>query len=262
MRADRRAFLDFERHRDRRGLAVRMFGAAFTSSTKATRSDYSRAFAFRILTASSRPAARATTGSRRRRASPRATSTSRTAIPPATSSSPRSTASRSGTRASGGTRRSTARASTGMFCFLDPEHRRARHRLGARRVGQGPPARDRSRARRRREKLFETWLNDKNVAASALDPASRVRADHLLRRDGAPDGRRPPRPPAPRGPRDPARPRGGLRTIWEADVEAFRDHWGYVEPTEEALPAVPRVPVQRPDALEDRVGRRRASPAR
>ena len=23
-----------------------------------------------------------------------------------------------------------------------------------------------------------------------------------------------------------------LRTIWEADVEAFRDHWGYVEPTE------------------------------
>ena len=25
-----------------------------------------------------------------------------------------------------------------------------------------------------------------------------------------------------------------VRTIWEADVEAFRDHWGYVEPTESA----------------------------
>lgn len=24
-----------------------------------------------------------------------------------------------------------------------------------------------------------------------------------------------------------------LRTIWEADIEAFRDHWGYIEPTEE-----------------------------
>ena len=24
-----------------------------------------------------------------------------------------------------------------------------------------------------------------------------------------------------------------MRTIWEADVEAFRDHWGYVEPTDE-----------------------------
>jgi ribosomal protein S18 acetylase RimI-like enzyme len=23
-----------------------------------------------------------------------------------------------------------------------------------------------------------------------------------------------------------------LRAIWEADVDAFRDHWGYVEPTE------------------------------
>ena len=23
-----------------------------------------------------------------------------------------------------------------------------------------------------------------------------------------------------------------MRLIWEADVEAFRDHWGYVEPTE------------------------------
>ncbi len=25
-----------------------------------------------------------------------------------------------------------------------------------------------------------------------------------------------------------------LRTIWEADAEAFRDHWGYIEPTEES----------------------------
>ena len=24
-----------------------------------------------------------------------------------------------------------------------------------------------------------------------------------------------------------------IRTIWEADMEAFRDHWGYVEPTEQ-----------------------------
>jgi mycothiol synthase len=28
-----------------------------------------------------------------------------------------------------------------------------------------------------------------------------------------------------------------LRAIWEADVEAFRDHWGFVEPTEESYAA-------------------------
>ena len=45
--------------------------------------------------------------------------------------------------------------------------------------------------------------------------------------DDLPDHRLP-------GARDPAGPDEDLRTIWEADVEAFRDHWGFSEQTEES----------------------------
>jgi mycothiol synthase len=84
------------------------------------------------------------------------------------------------------------------------------------------------------DKLYETWLNDKNVSANDLirragfEPvtyaAQMIRAtvddlpDHVL-----PDGLE-------------IRPVRGedIRTIWEADIEAFRDHWGFTEPTEES----------------------------
>lgn len=82
------------------------------------------------------------------------------------------------------------------------------------------------------ERLLEVWSNDRNEAAVELarafgyEPvtysAEMVRPsvddlpDHRL-----PDGLelRPVR-------------EEDIRTIWEADVEAFRDHWGYVEQTD------------------------------
>ncbi len=121
-----------------------------------------------------------------------------------------------------------------MFCFLDPAYM-------ARGIGAALVEWDMSRLREiaaehadAPEKFFETWLNDNNAAAAALirgagfEPitysATMVRPtvddlpDHRL-----PDGLeiRPVRD-------------EDLRTIWEADVEAFRDHWGFSEPTEES----------------------------
>ena len=84
------------------------------------------------------------------------------------------------------------------------------------------------------DKRFEVFINDRNAAATALvrgagyEPitysAEMVRPsvddlpDHRL-----PDGLE-------------IRPvtEDQLRAIWEADTEAFRDHWGFVEPTEES----------------------------
>ena len=81
-------------------------------------------------------------------------------------------------------------------------------------------------------RLFQAWVNDRNLDATALLRASGYEAitysaemvrpsvddlpEHVL-----PDGLelRPVRD-------------EDLRTLWEAEGEAFRDHWGYVEPTE------------------------------
>lgn len=82
------------------------------------------------------------------------------------------------------------------------------------------------------QRLLETWANDRNLEATALiraggyEPATysaemvRPTVDGLPRHV-LPDGLeiRPVR-------------EHDLRTIWEADGEAFRDHWGYVEQTE------------------------------
>ena len=118
-----------------------------------------------------------------------------------------------------------------MVCFVDPAH-------GGRGIGLAFVEWDMSRLREiaaghdAPEKLFEVWLLDRNVAGTALirgagfEPityaATMVRPtvddlpDHPL-----PDGLdiRPVR-------------EEDIREIWEADAEAFRDHWGYVEPTE------------------------------
>jgi len=120
-----------------------------------------------------------------------------------------------------------------MVCFLDPAF------LGR---GIGSALVEWNEARLREiaaahdvgEKLLEAWVNDRNEAATALirgagyEPityaAEMVRptvqglADH----------------PLPDGVEIRAVREEDLRTIWEADVEAFRDHWGFVEQTDAA----------------------------
>jgi ribosomal protein S18 acetylase RimI-like enzyme len=118
-----------------------------------------------------------------------------------------------------------------QVCFLDPE-------FGGRGIGSALFAWNEERLREiaadhdAPDRMLEVWANDRNAAATALirdagfEPityeAEMVRPsvgdlpDHPL-----PDGVE-------------IRPvtEDQLRAIWEAEVDAFRDHWGYVEPTE------------------------------
>jgi mycothiol synthase len=117
-------------------------------------------------------------------------------------------------------------------CFVDPE-------LGGRGIGAALFAWNEARLREiasehdAADQLFEVWTNDRNVAAATLirdagyDPIT-YSADMVRPSvDDLPDH---------------ALPKGleirpvreeDIRTIWEAEVEAFRDHWGFVEQTED-----------------------------
>ena len=119
-----------------------------------------------------------------------------------------------------------------QVCFLDPEHR-------GRGIGSALLAWNEARLREIAAahdtapvRMFETWVGDPNVAATALVRANGYEpvtyAAEMVRPsvDDLPDHR------LPDGVRlRPARDED-MRAIWEAEVEAFRDHWGYVEQTE------------------------------
>jgi mycothiol synthase len=85
------------------------------------------------------------------------------------------------------------------------------------------------------EQLFEVWANDKNSGASELIRAAGYEAityaAEMVRPtvDDLPDHRLPDGVEL-RPVRD-----EDMRAIWQADAEAFRDHWGYVEQTEESF---------------------------
>jgi mycothiol synthase len=118
-----------------------------------------------------------------------------------------------------------------QVCFVDPE-------FGGRGIGSALFAWNEERLRQIAaehdvpEKMFEVWANDVNAGAVALirgrgfEPvtysAEMVRPSvHDLPDHRLPEGLE-------------IRPvtEDQLRPIWEAEVEHFRDHWGYVEPTE------------------------------
>ena len=116
-------------------------------------------------------------------------------------------------------------------CFLDPA-------VGGRGIGGTLLAWNEARLREiaadqdATEKVLEAWAGNRNEAAIALicaagyEPVTYMAEMVRPSVDDLPDHRLP----------DgveirPAREED-LRAIWEADMDAFRDHWGYVEPTE------------------------------
>ena len=117
-------------------------------------------------------------------------------------------------------------------CFVDPAH-------GRRGIGAALFAWNESRlgdiAREHggvQEKLLEVWSNDRNEGATALARAFGYEpityAAEMVRPtvDDLPDH------PLPDGLEIRPVREEDIRTIWEADVEAFRDHWGFIEQTE------------------------------
>ena len=120
----------------------------------------------------------------------------------------------------------------GHFCFLDPE-------VGGRGIGAALFAWNESRLREiaaehqaECERLFEVWSNDRNAGAMSLIRAAGYEpitySAEMVRPsvDDLPDH------PLPDGLEIRPVREEDIRTIWEADVEAFRDHWGYVEQTD------------------------------
>jgi mycothiol synthase len=82
------------------------------------------------------------------------------------------------------------------------------------------------------EKRLEVWINDRNAAAAALvrdagyEPVTYAAEMVRPSVDDLPDHR------LPDGVEIRPVTDDQMRMIWEADTEAFRDHWGFVEPTE------------------------------
>jgi mycothiol synthase len=118
-----------------------------------------------------------------------------------------------------------------QVCFLDPA-------FGGRGIGSALLTWNEERLREiatghdASDKLLEAFANDRNTPATALIRAAGyepVTYDAEMVRpsvDDLPDHR------LPDGVELRPVTEDQLRAIWEADMEAFRDHWGYVEPTE------------------------------
>jgi mycothiol synthase len=116
-------------------------------------------------------------------------------------------------------------------CFVDPEY-------GGRGLGSALFAWNEARLRELAadrevaERLFEVWANDRNDAVAALIRDAGYEAVTYMAEMVRPTVDDLPDHPLPdqleiRPVRD-----EDVRTIWAADVEAFRDHWGFVEQTD------------------------------
>jgi mycothiol synthase len=117
-------------------------------------------------------------------------------------------------------------------CFVDPE--RGGHGIGSalftwnearlREIASGHD--DAS------EKLFEVWANDSNEGATSLARAAGYEAITYAAEMVRPSVGDLPEHRLPDALEIRPVTEDQLREIWEADVEAFRDHWGFVEQTE------------------------------
>jgi mycothiol synthase len=81
---------------------------------------------------------------------------------------------------------------------------------------------------------FEVFVNDRNVAATSLFRSAGFEPVTYAAEMVRPSVDDLPHHPLPEGVEIRPVTEDQLRAIWEADAEAFRDHWGYVEPTEVA----------------------------
>jgi len=117
------------------------------------------------------------------------------------------------------------------FCLVDPD-------FSGRGIGSGLFAWNEARLHEIAgehdgpERVLEVWANDRNTAATALITKAAYKPITYAAQMVRPSVHDLPDHPLPDGLEIRPVREVDMRAIWEADAEAFRDHWGYVEPTE------------------------------
>ncbi len=120
-----------------------------------------------------------------------------------------------------------------QVCFVDPE-------FGGRGIGSALFAWNEARLREiaadhdASDAMFEIFVNDANTGGTALTRDAGFEPVTYAAEMVRPSVDDLPEHPLPDGVEIRPVTEDQLREIWEADVEAFRDHWGFVEPTESA----------------------------
>ncbi|MDQ3381279.1 MAG: GNAT family N-acetyltransferase [Actinomycetota bacterium] len=120
-----------------------------------------------------------------------------------------------------------------QVCFVDPQ-------FGGRGIGSGLFIWSEERLREiaaehdAPDKQFQVFINDQNMGATALISRSGFEPVTYAAEMVRPSVEDLPDHPLPDGVEIRPATEDQLRAIWEADADAFRDHWGYVEPTEES----------------------------
>jgi GNAT superfamily N-acetyltransferase len=118
-----------------------------------------------------------------------------------------------------------------QVCFVDPAY-------GRRGIGTALQTWNETRLREiaaghdSSEKLLEAWAGDRNEGATALIRAAGYEPITYMAEMVRPTVDDLPDHPLPEGLEIRPVREEDMRAIWEADVDAFRDHWGYVEQTE------------------------------
>jgi mycothiol synthase len=120
-----------------------------------------------------------------------------------------------------------------LICFIDPA-------FGGRGIGSALISWNEERLREiaaehnAPDKLLEAWANDGNAAATSLIRGAGFEPITYAAEMVRPSVEDLPEHALPEGLEIRPVREEDIRMIWDADVEAFRDHWGYVEPTEES----------------------------
>ena len=118
-----------------------------------------------------------------------------------------------------------------FVCFVDPEH-------GGRGIGGALLGWNEARLREiasghdAATKLVQAFIGDANVAATALIRGAGYEPGTYMAEMVRPSVHDLPDHPLPEALEIRTVREEDIRTIWDADMEAFKDHWGYVEPSD------------------------------